>query len=304
MSRLLAIVGPTGSGKSALAMALAQRFNGEIICADSRTVYRYMDIGTAKPTKDEMLLIPHHLVDVVEPGESFSAADFKVRAVEAIDEITGRGKLPILVGGTGLYVDAVLLDYQFPPKGDPAARQELEKMSDSDLLARLVELDPEAYEAVDRANRRRVIRAVETAGQARGKSDGLRPGTLVLGLALNKNELQNRIAARAEKMLGEGLIEEVKSLAERFSWDAPGLSAPAYRAFKNVVLGDKTLVQGLTEFIRRDTDLAKRQMTWFKRNKEIVWLEADDPELAQKAERLVVDRLGSEEHPERDRPED
>lgn len=289
MNKLLTIVGPTGSGKSALALKLAKKYKGEIICADSRTVYRYMDIGTAKPTKAEMLLIPHHLVNVVEPFERFSAADFKLKAVGLIEEISARGKLPIMVGGTGLYIDALLYDYQFPPESDPKLRAELDRMSDADLMSRLEQANPDAAELVDVANRRRVIRAIETAGHRRSKSQALRPGSLELGMALNKKEIQQRIEERAKKMLKLGLIEEVRRIGERYGWDAPGLSAPAYKAFKEVVLGEKSEAEGLAEFVKRDINLAKRQMTWFKRHKEIIWLEAEEPQsLLDEADKLVT----------------
>lgn len=272
-AKLIVIVGPTASGKSDLAMKLAKEFNGEIVAADSRTVYRGMDIGTAKPSRQEMLQVPHHLIDIREPGQPLSAAEFKELALESIADITGRGKLPILVGGSGLYIDSVIYDYRFPATANPKLRQELEKLSSEELLDRLESVDPEAAATVDRHNRRRVIRAIETAGQPRAKSQDLRPNTLVLGLAVNKNELQSRIAQRAEFMLSKGLLVEVESLGKKYGWECEAMTGPAYRAFRGVVEGTKTQEQALADFVRGDMALAKKQMTWFKRNPHIVWLE-------------------------------
>lgn len=273
VAKLVVVVGPTASGKSDLAMELARQFNGEIIAADSRTVYRGLDIGTAKPTREDMMQIPHHLIDIREPGATLSAALFKELALVAIGDIAGRGKLPIMVGGSGLYIDSVIYDYQFPPTADPILRQALEALSIDQLLERLQNLDPEAADSVDKMNRRRVIRAIETAGVPKAMSRQLRANTLVLGMKLNKNELQNRITKRAEFMLSKGLLEEIKNTAQEYGWDCEAMTGPAYRAFRGVVEGTKTQAEGLADFVRGDIMLAKKQMTWFKRNKNIVWLE-------------------------------
>lgn len=288
MSKLLVIVGPTASGKSALGLKLAQRYNGEIINADSRAVYRYMSIGTAKPTHEEMLLIPHHLVDIKNPDEPYSAAQFKQDALAAIEKITAAGKMPIMVGGTGLYVDSLLFDYQFPKHQASGVRKQLEGLSLEQLVTKLMEVDPDVASTIDLKNPRRVQRAIETAGSPRGKSDVMRSDTLVLGLALNKEVIQKRIYDRIEKMLSRGLIDEVKRVGETYGWDTEAMTGPAYRAFKDVVLGDKLIAQGVEDFAKADLQLAKRQMTWFKRNQQIVWLDAEDPhKLEQKAGQMV-----------------
>src|SRR5581483_857278 len=203
MSKLVVILGPTASGKSDLAMKLAKKFAGEIIAADSRTVYRYMDIGTAKPSREEMLSVKHHLVDIIDPDHGLSAAEFKQLALKAIADIASRGKLPILVGGSGLYIDSVIFDYQFPAGARNELRVELETKPIEELVEMLREKDPERAEEIDLKNPRRVIRAIETAGKPRTKSAELRPQTLVIGLTLNKNELQKRIIQRSKKMLEE-----------------------------------------------------------------------------------------------------
>ncbi len=301
MSKLLVILGPTASGKSALGLKLAQKFNGEIINADSRSVYRYMDIGTAKPTHDEMLLIPHHLIDIRNPNEPYSASQFKSDALIAINDISGRGKLPIVVGGTGLYIDSLLFDYQFPGLSNQDQAQirfEIARLSHEQLLERLLEVDPEAFTSIDLHNPRRVMRAIETAGMSRSRTPAMRAETLVIGLSLSKEIIQNKIQHRIEKMLERGLISEAKQLGENFGWDNEAMTGPAYKAFKNVVLGTKSLAEGVRDFAKADIALAKRQMTWFKRNPDICWLDAQDPlELYRTAKKLTKTFLIPDQRP-------
>jgi tRNA dimethylallyltransferase len=276
--KLITILGPTASGKTDLALSLAEEVGGEIICADSRTIYRGMDIGTAKPTPEEQARVPHHLLDVVDPGERLSVAAFKILAESTIADIAARGKVPFLVGGSGLYLDAVLFDYQFPPEADPTERQRLEALTDDELRELLAAEDTAAYLAIDIRNRRRLIRAIETAGQDRTRSRDVRPQTLVLGLALNKEIMQTRISARIEKILSQGFLEEVRRVGETYGWDSEAMTGVGYRAFKDVVLGTKTVAEGAAECARGDLLLVKKQLTWFKRNRAIHWL--DDPDEA------------------------
>jgi tRNA dimethylallyltransferase len=271
--KLVAIVGPTAVGKTDLALDLAERSNGEIVCADSRTIYRGMDIGTAKPTLEERERVPHHLLDVVDPDERLSVAAFKELAEVAIKQIVARGRVPFLVGGSGLYVDAVLYDYQFPAEADQSRRAQFGLLSDDELRELLVAQDPEGFETVDLANRRRVIRALETVGQTRSRRNAVRPSTLVLGLRLNKKIIQEKIEKRVEFMLEQGFLEEVRTIGETYGWDSEALSGVGYRAFKGVVLGHKTVAEGTADFVRGDMRLVKKQLTWFKRNPEIVWLD-------------------------------
>jgi tRNA dimethylallyltransferase len=279
--KLITIAGPTASGKTDLAIQLAEQFDGEIICADSRTIYRGMDIGTAKPTAEERRRVPHHLLDVVDPGETLSVAAFKDLAESAIEAIDARGKVPMLVGGSGLYIDAVLYDYQFPDEANPERRQQLEVMADTELLELLAAEDPEAYLEVDQSNRRRVMRALETAGQRRSKRQRVRPDTLVLGLRLNKEVAQARIQKRIELMLEKGFLNEVRMIGETYGWESEAMSGIGYRAFRDVILGHKTVAEAQADFVRGDSRLMKKQLTWFKRNAEIVWLQG-----ATEAERL------------------
>lgn len=283
---VICIVGPTATGKTELAIRLAQQFYGEIICADSRTLYRGMDIGTAKPTAEERASVPHHLLDLVDPDQTLNAAEFKRRAEETVTAIWKRGKIPFLVGGSGLYIDAVIYDYQFPPEADPGVREELEKLYDGELLRRLEETDSEAFQVVDLANRRRVIRAIETAGFVKNRWTEVPPNFLLLGLDLNKEVIQKRIERRIKIMLNKGLFKEVSQIGTQFGWEAEALQAPAYRAFKPAVLGQKSVEEAAADFARADQLLAKKQRTWFRRNKSIHWLE--NP---AQAEALVADFL-------------
>ncbi len=273
-AEMIAIVGPTASGKTDLAIFLAEKYNGEIICADSRTIYRGMDIGTAKPTLEERLRVPHHLLDVVDPGERLSAAAFKALAEKTMVDIWKRGHLPILVGGSGLYIDAVLFDFVFPSEADVGKRASFEAMGDEELRERLLAADPEAYGRVDLANRRRVVRALETVGQPRLRREQVRDNTLVLGLAMNKLVAQKRITQRVQKMLDEGFIAEVENIGNEYGWDSAAFGVMGYRPMRDVVLGTKTVAEATAEVVREHLALYKKQVTWFKRNQAIHWLES------------------------------
>lgn len=238
LSPLVVIVGETASGKSSLAMQLARKYNGEIICADSRTIYKGMDIGTAKPSKKDREEIEHYLLDIIEPNQRYSASLFKKDALEAISNIANRGKLPIMVGGTGLYVDAVLFDYSFSSgeqQKDPNNPRHLSKSTQKN----------------------------------RGE---LRPNTLVIGLNRSRDELNSRIEERAKQMLEADFINEVNILVDKYGTDNEALSGIGYRTFAKYLRGDITLELAKAEFVKGDKSLAKRQRTWFKRNKSIHWI--------------------------------
>jgi tRNA dimethylallyltransferase len=235
---LVVIVGETASGKSATAIELAQKIDGEIICADSRTIYKGMDIGTAKPSTVERELIPHHLLDLIEPDQKFSAAEFKRLANKTIDDIHARGKTPILVGGSGLYIDAIIFDYQFNPESAERNSQ----------------------------NPRHLKNTGTTIFHT------LRPNTCIYGIKLDREVLKDRINKRVKNMLETGLLQEINKLSEQYGWDAPGLNAPAYKAFRPHLEGRISLDGAKALFAKYDLELAKRQRTWFKRNKRIQWL--------------------------------
>jgi tRNA dimethylallyltransferase len=268
---LLVIVGETASGKSALGLRLARKFNGEIISADSWTVRRGVDIGTAKPSAAERALVPHHLLDMVGPDEDFTAAVFKDLANEAITGISNRGKLPIMVGGTGLYVDGVIHDFNFLPRGDRQAREELNAMSIKQLLARIDELGLDPGD-IDQRNKRRLIRLIETNG-AQPTKRALRPSTLVLGLKTDRAELQQSIEQRTDAMIKAGLEEEVRGLVEQYGWDCEALKGIGYAQWRGYLDGQESLEIVRQKIIKATMDLAKRQRTWFKRNKSIQWFD-------------------------------
>ena len=269
-SQLVVIVGPTASGKTALALEIAKRFNGEIICADSRTIYKYMDIGTAKPSKKEQSDIRHFGLDIISPDTAYSAAQFKEMALTAIDDITNRGKLPIMVGGTGLYIDGVLFDYQFIPLTDTSERTRLNKLNVEQLQTEIME--KELPMPANSQNPRHLSRVIETSG-AIPKKGKLRPNTCVIGIQTNLQILKDRITKRVEEMIKQGFIKEVTDLSKRYGWDAPGLQAPGYKAFKDYIEGKMTLDEAKAQFVRNDYLLSRRQRTWFKRNKSIHWVD-------------------------------
>lgn len=267
-SPLIVVVGPTASGKSALAMRIAQAHNGEIIAADSRTVYRGMDIGTAKPTSQDQELVPHHLIDVRDPDEPFSAAEFKELANQAINDVASRGRLPIMVGGTGLYIDAVIFDYHFGPAADQAQRAVLNAMSVKELqdLCRQKNIDL----PINNENKRHLVRALELGGLISHKKQ-LRANTFVVGISTERDILRRRVSERAKEMVTEGVLEEVKRIGQKYAWRGEALKGNIYRIFRGVIEGSKTIDEATEEFIRSDMALAKRQMTWFKRNQFIHW---------------------------------
>lgn len=262
MSPLIVILGETASGKSALALELAQQFDGEIICADSRTIYKGMDIGTAKPTATEQMLIPHHLLDVVEPSESFSAAQFKTLALRAIDDITARGRVPFIVGGTGLYIDSVLFDFQFRNDINPEVRAMFEPLSVEELQS---EITWRGYAMPENnRNKRYLIRTLETAGAQPERAE-LRQNTLIIGKYITRDVLERRIVERVDAMVTAGFVDECRRLIERYGEDVPGLNATGHRAFVPYLRGECTPEQAKAQFVRNDLHLAKKQRTWFRR---------------------------------------
>jgi tRNA dimethylallyltransferase len=253
-----------------MAMELARRLGGELICADSWTVYEGFDIGTAKPSRADRAEVPHHLLDVADPREGFSVVLFKRLAQTAIEDISARGKLPIVVGGTGLYIDALLYDYSFLPATSPELRKELNSLSLPELLERAEAADYD-LSGIDIRNKRRVIRLIENAGQ-RPTKQPLRVNTLILGIRRDPAELKSRIERRIDAMVAAGFPDEVKSLGEQYGWNNEPMKAPGYRAFADYVQGKISLEMAKERFRQNDLQLAKKQRTWFKRNSSIHWL--------------------------------
>lgn len=282
MPTVVAIVGPTASGKSALAMEIARRTGGEIISCDSMQIYKGMDIGTAKPTREERAEIPHHLIDIVTPAEEFSCADYRELARRAVYDIASRGKLPIFCGGTGLYLDSALEEERFAPDVDKSIRDELKKLSPDELYERLKECDPETAAKTHKNNVRRVIRALEIyIGTGISKSEWDRRSrtgkksfnAVKIGLDFrDRAKLYARINARVDEMIAAGLVDEVKNLPEPICKTAS--QAIGYREFFEYGFDDITLV---AEQIKKDTrNYAKRQLTWFRRDPEIKWFYVDE----------------------------
>lgn len=270
---LIAIAGETASGKTAAAIEIAQKINGEIICADSRTIYRGMDIGTAKPTKHEQNGISHHLLDVVNIDEHFSAAQFKKCAQYLIDDIHKRGHVPIIAGGTGLYLDSLIFDFNFGEL-DRIKRKHLERLSPLELVD-YATTNNISIEGIETNNKRHLVRAIERGG-VKKQDLQLRRNTLLLGLRLDRENLKQRIDKRVEQMFADGFIDEVKRLADKYGWDNEAMSGIGYRVTRDYIDGRATLEEAKAAFKQRDRGLAKRQRTWFKRNPYIKWF--DDPE--------------------------
>lgn len=267
-AKLVVIVGETGAGKSALAIKLAKRLDGEIIAADSRTVYKGMDIGTAKVAAAERAVVRHHLLDVVAPDQKFNAAEFKKLANQVIEDISNRGKLPIMVGGSGLYIDSVLFDYKFrtPPAN---VREYLNKKSVTEL--QLMILERGLPMPKNDQNPRHLIRTIETDGLVSVKS-GLRPNTLIIGLETDREVLRQRLAERADGMIKAGLVNEAKHMARQYGWDIEPLQAPAYKALRGHIEAAEPLETARQKLLNNEMALAKRQRTWFRRNKSIHWV--------------------------------
>lgn len=267
---LIAVVGETASGKSALALEIARQFNGEIIGADSWTVYRDFTIGTAKPMAEERAIVPHHLFDIVDAPDGFNAALYKKHALNAIELIEQRGAVPILVGGTGLYIDSVLFDYEFMAPGDPAERKRRSALSIEELLREAHQKDVD-LSTIDIRNKRRIIRALETGGQQPAKKD-LRPNTIMLGLRVERDALEQRIVARVDAMLSAGLEAEVATLVEQYGWNVEPMKGIGYAEWRDYFLGTQDLATTRARIISNTLKLAKRQRTWFKRNNSIHWV--------------------------------
>lgn len=271
---LIVIAGPTASGKTDLAIQLAKEYRGEIICADSRTIYKGMDIGTAKPTKKEREAVPHWGLDLVEPGEYFSAADFKRYADKKIVEIRARGNIPFLVGGTGLYVDSVVFDYIFGPRADETKRAKLEKYSINELQKYCKNNNIILPE--NSKNKRYLIRAIEQSSSPPRSKKTPKANTVIVGIATEKDELRRRIEYRAEHLFENGMIEEAMGLGEKYGWKSEAMTANIYRLTKHYLDGELSEDELRTAFVVSDWRLAKRQCTWLKRNSFIHWAPLSD----------------------------
>lgn len=279
---LVVIVGPTASGKTSLAIELAEEFGGEIICADSRTVYRGMDIGTAKPTIDEQSRVPHWGLDLVDPDERFTVVDFKQYAEQKIREIRARGHIPFLVGGTGLYVDAIVFDYQFGVQVDPELRSNLEILTIEELHKYCSQnniLLPE-----NSLNKRYVIRAIEQKSINKQRRDTPIDFSIIVGITTDKDVLRTRISMRAEQLFKDGVVEEAIILGKKYGWESEAMTGNIYPLVHSYLLNQQSLAKIKDRFTTLDWQLAKRQLTWLKRNEFIKWLPLTEAKLYLRSE--------------------
>ena len=294
--RLIAVVGPTAGGKTALSIALAKALSGEIVSCDSMQLYRGMDVGTAKPTTEEMAGIPHHMIDFLDPDQSYSCADYVTDARAKIEDVSARGKLPIVCGGTGLYLDSLLLGGSFEDTpSDPAVRERLQEVAAQPdgkdvLYARLCEVDPDSAAAIHKNNVKRVIRALEIyecCGVPKSVLDrasrerGLLFDATVIGIRYHSRELlYARIDKRVDIMLEDGLYDEVVRLwtAGVFERNATAVQAIGYKELLGVLDGTLTLTKALDDLKQATRHYAKRQMTWFSAKSYVQWVWADTEE--------------------------
>jgi tRNA dimethylallyltransferase len=301
--KLIVILGPTGSGKSSLAVKIARKYNGEVVSADSRQTYRGMDITTGKITKKQMAGIPHHLIDIKNPNEDYSVGQYKKDAIKAINEITKKGKLPILVGGTGLYISAIVNNLEILQiKENKKLRKKLEKEIKEKGLAfvfrKLVKLDPEAAGIIDSKNPRRVIRALEIAlisgkkfSEQRKKGKPLYD-VLEIGLNPPLEILKKRISERIKKMIETGLINEVKKLTKKYGYQQKAFNTIGYKEIIDYLRGKIPLKEAIKQINKNTWHYAKRQMTWFKKyNPKTHWVSPPAGGLKE-AEKLVKKFIG------------
>ncbi len=286
------VVGPTASGKSALALRFAEERNGEIISADCMAVYKGFDIGTAKPSADEMSRVPFHLIDVVEPTTAFNVAMFQSMAMDAVRHIQGRGRIPVIVGGTGLYVRALLRGFSLPPAvNSPEIRKQLIERAQSGELAimhdELQKLDPDAAAKIHPNDMIRLTRALEvimTTGKSFSQQQqAVAPPELsniaVFGLQLTRDTLVKRIEDRCHKMIEAGWLDEVRQLLQDgVPVDSPAMRSLGYRELAEVSSGSMSLEDAIPEIIKQTRQYAKRQMTWFRKEENVVWLDASRSE--------------------------
>ncbi|OFX27217.1 MAG: tRNA (adenosine(37)-N6)-dimethylallyltransferase MiaA [Armatimonadetes bacterium RBG_16_67_12] len=283
--RLAVLCGPTAVGKTALAVLLAERMAAEIVCADSRTIYRGMDIGTAKPAPELRRRIPHHLLDVADPHEMFTLADYQRLARQAINAVRDRGRLPLIVGGSGLHIGAIVDDLVIPPVSpDSALRRALEaeerEHGPGHLHARLVALDPAAAAHIHPRNVRRIVRALEvtlltgrpiSAQQRRRAPTG---PVVMVGLAADRSSLYARIDARVDEQVAAGLVEEVRGLlSQGIPEDAPAMGGLGYKEIAGWLRGTYEYEEAVRRLKRNTRHFAKRQLTWFRRDPRIVWVD-------------------------------
>lgn len=286
-NKIIAVAGPTASGKTALSIEIAKEFGGEIVSCDSMQIYKGMDVGTAKPTEEEKAGIVHHMIDVAEPFENYSVVNYKNDAEKSIDDILSRGKLPVMVGGTGLYMDSVLNNVKFSEADDKISneRERLNRLYEENgkeyIHLMLRNIDPESAEKIHPNNVRRVIRALEiyyTTGKTmtEANEESVQPkkyDSLVIGLSWDREVLNERINRRVDLMVERGLVDEVIALKNTgVTKNCTAMQAIGYKEIYSYLDGEVTLLEAIEKIKLESRKYAKRQMTWLRRNKDIKWI--------------------------------
>ncbi|MBU1951316.1 tRNA (adenosine(37)-N6)-dimethylallyltransferase MiaA [Patescibacteria group bacterium] len=287
MQKIVVILGPTAAGKTSMSLTLAKKFNGYIISADSRQIYRGMDIGTDKLTRNKWQGIKHRMIDIVNPDDDYSLAQYQKTVFAIIND--QKKLLPFLVGGTGLYIQSIVDNLDIPKGGpDKVLRKELNEKTVQELFRMLIKIDPKTAQVIDENNKRRLIRAIEvckTSGfkySDRTKKNKPVVNALQIGVKISREEMYKKINKRVDEMMEEGLLDEAKKLGEKYDWDIPSMSAIGYKQLGLYFKKELSLDEAV-ELIKNDSrHYAKRQMTWFKRDSRINWVSS-----ANEAEKLI-----------------
>ena len=294
--KIVVICGPTASGKTALGIQVAQQANGEIISSDSMQIYKDMDIGTAKPTPEERAQAVHHLVDFVSPDQRYSVADFKKDATEKIEDILSRGKLPIIVGGTGLYVNSLIHNIEYKEEiTDIEYRNELEKVDLETLYKQAQEIDPEAAAKVSQNDRKRITRILEiyhTTGKTKTQMEAesrkeVKYDYKIFVLTPERDKLYERINLRVDLMMQAGLVDEVKQLLQKYNEFPTAMQGLGYKEVKEYLDGDTTEEEMVEKIKQESRHYAKRQLTWFRQYKDATWLDTFDKNNVN----IILDKL-------------
>lgn len=299
--KVIVIIGPTAVGKTRLSVELAKRVNGEIISGDSMQIYKEMDIGTAKVSKEEMQGVPHYLIDVKEPTESYSVAEFQREVRELIDRISKKGCIPIIAGGTGLYIQSVLYDYQFSDTGkDEEIRLRLEKQVEEEgmeiVYEELRRIDPVSAENIHPNNVRRVIRALEVfhstgktmAEYQESQEQELLYDVAFVGLTMDRETLYDRINLRVDLMVEQGLIDEVESLYKKGIRDCQSIQAIGYKELYGYFDGKLSMEQAIAALKQNSRRYAKRQLTWFRNKMDVTWFDMTDADFEVTLEEIFL----------------
>lgn len=288
--KVIVICGPTASGKTALSIELAKQIDGEIVSADSMQIYKDMDIGSAKPTVEEMQGIKHYMLDFVSPDERYSVAEYKKQAINSIEEILKKGKTPIVVGGTGLYVDSLIYGIEYPEiEFDERYRKELEEIANiqglEELYNKAKEIDSEAIKNISKNDRKRIIRILEiykatgktkTEQEILSRQNEIPYDYKVYAINMDRQVLYDRINKRVDIMIEQGLVEEVKEIARKYKKYPTAMQALGYKEIKEYLDGNLTLEEAIEKVKQETRRYAKRQLTWFRKNKQTIWLDGNE----------------------------